>query len=146
MTEVTIQVPNGYELKEVCEGKWELVKKELTPYNILMESYQFNNTKLETPSKRFTVYYKDVKLLARLSAISQLQCVADYLNEGWKPDWNDKEEKWHIEWLGNGKNKLEVDLSYTYSTCGEVVFKTQELAEKAIKICGEDMIRDIFDM
>lgn len=140
MTEVTIQVPNGYELKEVGEGKWELVKKEMTPYNILMESYQFNNTKLETPSKRFTVYYKDVKLLARLSALSQLQGVADYLNEGWKPNWNNSEDKWHIEWYGN-KNKLEVMWSATYSTDGEVVFKTKELAERAIEICGIDLIK-----
>lgn len=122
MTEVTIQVPNGYELKEIAKGKWELVKKEMTLEQILHKDYA------------------PFIAAGRFIVLAKLQCVADYLNEGWKPNWNNSEDKWHIEWYGN-KNKLEVMWSCTYSTNGQVVFKTKELSQRAIEICGEDLIK-----
>lgn len=141
MTEVKIQIPNGYELKQVSEGKWELVKSDITLDDILVKNRQYKKSYICTASDTFVMSYKDDSFLERLEALSKLMCVADYLNNGWQPDWNDNEEKWHIECYEYGVNKLRVDLSCTHSTCGEVVFKTQELVEKAIEMCGVELIK-----
>lgn len=136
MKTTQIQIPDGYELEQVSKGKWELVKSKKYLHEILDEdNVSFLSTGL---------YFDDLDLRQRSNwfiALSKLKCVANYLNNGWQPNWNDNEEKWHIEWYEYGVNKLRVDLSCTHSTCGEVVFKTQELAEKAIEICGEDLIK-----
>lgn len=139
MKTVELQIPNGYELKQVSEGKWELVKSDTDIRDILKDNascvatYLYFTKELDLEQRK--------QRINRFIALSKLQCVADYLNEGWKPDWNEKGENWHIERHGNGLNKLLVAWSI-YSTDGEVVFKTKELAEKAIEICGEELIKE----
>lgn len=121
-----IQIPNGYELKQVSEGKWELVKSDkdlreiLLSFNKDLDSRQISN---------------------RFIALSQLQCVADYLNDGWQPNWSllTKEDKWCIEYIKNtGEFYVECWRNTTY---GQVIFKTKELALQAIRICGEELLK-----
>lgn len=122
MTEVTIQIPDGYDLKQVDDGKWELVKKELTLEQIHKDYVPFIET-------------------GRLIALSKLMCVADYLNEGWKPNWSltNNEDKWCVEYIKNtGECYVENWQNHTY---GQVIFKTKELALKAIEICGDKLIK-----
>lgn len=81
--------------------------------------------------------YASYKQNLRLSVISKLMNVAKYLNGDWKPDWNNNtEDKW---FLGIKDNKIYTDSIITYNS-GLVYFKTKELAQKAIKILGEDVI------
>lgn len=122
MKTVEIQIPDGYELKQVSEGKWELVKKELTLEQIHKEYMPFIDT-------------------SRFIALTKLQCVADYLNEGWKPKWTflDKEDKWCIAHL-NDTGELYVESMCTISY-GQVFFKSKELALKAIEICGWELLK-----
>lgn len=138
MNTVELQIPDGYELKEVDKGKWQLVQKEVKLEQLLTVT---TPAVIATPFGERNINFRTVDQLDRVEAMLKLMCVADYLNNGWQPDWNDKEEKWHIEWYEYDMNKLIVDWSCTYSTCGEVVFKTQELAEKAIEICGVELIK-----
>ena len=70
MKTVEIKVPNGYELKQVSDGKWELVKEEITLEQI--------------PHKDYAPFI----VTGRFIVLAKLQCVADYLNEGWKPNLN----------------------------------------------------------
>lgn len=81
----------------------------------------------------------------KLSAISKLMVVADYLNDGWTPDWNnDKEEKYTITidrtFYHSGELSIE---NYSKSIFGVVYFKTYEAAQEAIKILGEEVIRKV---
>lgn len=133
----TIEVPNGYELKQVSEGKWELVKSDEDIRDILKDNASFNETGLFFKNGLDPVQRK--QRINRFIALSKLQCIADYLNDGWVPDWNNDEDKWHIEWYNN---QIVID-SYYDTTCGEVVFKTKELAKKAIEMCGKELIKEV---
>ena len=133
-----IQVPDGYELQQVSEGKWELVKEELTLEQILGRSFTLS---LKIIGTNATIHYNgDEQQIEKLSAISKLMCVANYLNDDWQPNWSDNEEKWCIEWY-EPDHTLLVESLCTYSTTGEVVFKTKELAQEAVKICGEQLVK-----
>lgn len=135
MKTVEIQVPEGYELKQVSDDKWKLVKTEVVLEDILTFTHPAS---MVTPFEDRTIKFRTIDQLDRIEAMLKLMCVADYLNDGWQPDWSSNEEKWHIEWY---EKKIIVDWSCSYSTCGEVVFKTQELAKKAIEICGEQLLK-----
>lgn len=139
MKEIKIQVPDGYELKQVSEGKWELIEeKKVTLEQLLKVTHPASIT---TPFDNRNISFGTIDQLNRVEAMLKLMCVADYLNDGWEPNWNDNELIWHIEWCGNNENKLLVEWSCVYSTRGEVVFKTRDLAKRAIEICGEELIK-----
>ena len=70
-------------------------------------------------------------------AENMLMNVAVYLNDGWEPDWDDNETKWFFYLY---QDNIEIgNRQYTHS--GDVFFKAKELAEKARKILGYDIIR-----
>lgn len=68
----------------------------------------------------------------------RLAVVAEYLNNGWRPDWtNNNEAKYYIF---KDFQLKEIQIATTYSCSnGCVYFKTKELAEAAIKIIGKDI-------
>ena len=69
-----------------------------------------------------------------------LQLIADNLNEGWKPDFNDNNIKYSIQKYAK---KVEI-YSGIYTERGTAYFKSKRLAQKAIEIMG-DKIHLIFD-
>nr|DAX08809.1 MAG TPA: hypothetical protein [Bacteriophage sp.] len=70
-----------------------------------------------------------------------LAIIAEYLNDGWKPNWSDPRERKYCIYKENAK----IRISSVFSTqCAITYFKTKELAEKAIKILGEE-IEYMFD-
>ena len=73
----------------------------------------------------------------------KLAVIAEYLNEGWEPDWtNNNKAKYYIF---KDFQLKEIQIAVTYScNSGYVYFKTKELAEKAIKILGKE-IEYMFD-
>ena len=83
------------------------------------------------------------ELADKLRAIRDLSMVADYLNEGWVHDWDDKtENKWVISWNQFG-DKIKFT-NYTYNSTNIVYFKSLETAKKAVEIVGENAIRKIY--
>lgn len=75
----------------------------------------------------------------KLLAINKLMNVAKYLNQDWKPDWNnDGEYKYYI-YIKRSDNKIDVDRCLYRN--GHIFFKTKDLAKQAIDILGEDTIR-----
>lgn len=80
-----------------------------------------------------------VKQAKKLLAINMLLNVAKYLNDGWEPNWDDADEKKYIIFLGLRK---KINISCTILANGYIVyFKTEELAEQAIEILGEETIK-----
>lgn len=79
-----------------------------------------------------------IKHEKKINAINKLLEVAKYLNGDWKPDWeNGIQYKWFIRIVSN-----EVVADYTIGYIDSFVyFRTQELAEQAVKILGEEIIR-----
>lgn len=77
-----------------------------------------------------------------LIAYYKLFIIAQALNEGWKPNWNDSEEWKYYPWLwvtaseentsGSGLSCDDYDCADSYSCIGSrLCFKTRELAKYA---------------
>lgn len=85
------------------------------------------------------------KLYKKLEAIGDLILVAKYLNKNedgsdWVPDWmNNSEKKWYIFIDRDGDVHVDEELDGLNSRI--VYFRTEELAQQAIQILGEDVVR-----
>lgn len=154
--EFKVSVPDGYEIDKE-NSTFECIKfkpKSITyddVIHILSLKYTFQyyisaTGRIRRNTKSFTscpdannAYSK--KQLMKLLAINKLMTVAKYLNDGWKPNWEDGgERKYCIEINGLSESKIVITY-YNHVNVSLVFFKTEELAQKAIKILGEDTIR-----
>ena len=76
----------------------------------------------------------------RMIAFNKLQNIAKYLNDGWKPNFDDGTYKWGIVKDGNKYcsryNILTND--------GSAYFKSADLANEAIRLMGEESLNDLF--
>lgn len=84
-----------------------------------------------------TSYRQALKILA----INKLLNVAKFLNKDWKPDWSDDEEKWTLGVDPDDNIVLPVRISHVENNTRIVYFRTKQLAEQAIQILGEEVIR-----
>jgi len=77
--------------------------------------------------------------LESILALNKLANVAKYLNGDWLPDWTLSEWKYYICY--SETNNL-FSIGYLMEECfSDVYFKSEELAEQAIEILGEEEIR-----
>lgn len=77
----------------------------------------------------------------RMIAFNKLQNIAKYLNNGWKPNFKDAEQKWFIaeQYFG------EYQAKFTYSgNYGIVYFKSEDLVLEAIRLMDKDSLNDLF--
>lgn len=148
--EIKITVPEGYEIDEE-NSTFECIKfkkKQLTYNNIVRELFKKNCFFINYGG---TVgYLNDIgvaqshpnnctskRQAEKLLAINKLMNVAKYLNDGWRPNWNDpKEYKFHIK---QTDDKLFIDFAMFNGYLA--YFKTRELAKQAIGILGEETIK-----
>lgn len=91
----------------------------------------------------------------RMAAFNKLQNIAKYLNQGWKPNFDDTlQEKFYIAWTGDvPETDFPADLLKCYEVCTKVdepiyesliYFKTDKLAYEAIRLMGEESLKDLF--
>ena len=91
----------------------------------------------------------------RMIAFNKLQNIAKYLNDGWKPNFDDiLQEKFYISYVGDEpESDLLVDLlksDQVYCKVDEPVyessiyFKTEKLACEAIRLMGKESLNDLF--
>lgn len=76
----------------------------------------------------------------RLVAFNKLQNIAKYLNDGWKPDFTGSNPCTIFKNRAGGYNFLNNGLHQA----GAIYFKTEELAQEAIRIMGEESLNDLF--
>lgn len=112
------------------------------------EYYYHNGNDIE---KRIASYeYQDVDnskteaQVKRMLAFNKLQNIAQYLNDGWHPNFTIESEKWFI-YLDGVTKKFAV-ASNIHCMGSGVHFKTKELAEQAIQIMGEESLSDLFNV
>lgn len=76
----------------------------------------------------------------RMIAFNKLMNIAKYLNDGWKPNFDDGAYKWSII-----KDKNEYCSKCTISrNNGIVYFKRAKLSDEAIRLMGEESLNDLF--
>ena len=135
--ELRIQVPEGYEI-DTENSTFECIKfkkKKSLDYFEILNSYDIETTSLLTP-------YANNKYLKKLNAINKLMLVAKYLNDGWIPDFENADISKYYLYVYENK----VIISSTYVTSIAIVyFKSKELAQQAIDILGEELIKIIFE-
>lgn len=153
--EIKITVPEGYEIdKENSTFECIKFKKKGLTYIDVADSL-FKNKKTYYIQTNSTITYCETlltgnyydannatseKQLKRLLAINKLMNVAEYLNEGWKPDWKNVNcSKWFISW-SYCRNQFEIDSQCVYKSVN-VYFKTPDLALQAIEILGEEEVK-----
>lgn len=97
--------------------------------------------------KQGLVNYKDAvncttpSQAKRCNAFNKLQNIAKYLNNGWKPNFKDGTQNWFI----SKKRNEEYRAMFTYSdNTGIVFFKSECLANEAIRLMGEESLNDLF--
>lgn len=75
----------------------------------------------------------------RMIAFNKLMNIAKYLNDGWKPDFEGNSKKWYIF------KDICYGVTFNYTTNqGIVYFKSEDLANEAIRLMGEDSLNDLF--
>lgn len=76
----------------------------------------------------------------RVAAFIKLQNIAKYLNDGWCPGFCNYVKKWAIvKEGGNFYPKYNQNVND-----GSVYFKSEDLANEAIRLMGEDSLNDLF--
>lgn len=76
----------------------------------------------------------------RMIAFNKLQNIAKYLNNGWKPNFDDGSYKWGIVKDGN-KYYSRYNI---LTNDGSSYFKNADLANEAIRLMGEESLNDLF--
>lgn len=75
----------------------------------------------------------------RIIAFNKLQNIAKYLNDGWKPNFEDSNKKWYIF------KDIRYGAAFNYtSNQGSVYFKNADLANEAIRLMGKESLDDLF--
>lgn len=150
--ELKIQIPEGYEIdKENSTFECIKFKKKQLTYRDVAEKL-FTHKDCFFPDTDGKIHYVDYlvaghtqpnnctsrKQAEKLLAINKLINVAKYLNGGWTPDWNDnKQDKYYLYLVHSNIYIYNI----TNMNNSIVYFKTWELAERAIKILGEETIK-----
>lgn len=154
--ELKIVPPDGYSIDYEnstfeCIKFKPIKKKKLTYDDIAKELFESKETfwmghnDVSSTGGGAGFAYADVdnctseKQVEKLIAINKLMNVAKYLNGNWKPNFEENTPKYYIE---NNQHLKLIKIDYTCRNIYSIVyFKTEELAEQAIEILGEDTIR-----
>lgn len=123
---------NGGTLKEIALQAF--TKDELEELPTLEEIF-------DKVVKNVSCLVVPTKETPKWTVMHKLAIIAEYLNNGWKPNWNDPCEQKYCIYKENAK----IGISFVFSAQSTITyFKTKELAEKAIKILGKE-IEYMFD-
>ena len=128
-----------YYTAEGCRGKNQIRTLSTSPYRIEgfeqkapTRTYEEAVEWLEKNSKDRIIYadeaYINEEYELAFEALKRLVILRDYYNEDWKPNWEDDEWKYFIEYY---RGKLDVE-----RTCGNgrvLAFKTKEIRDKFLE-------------
>lgn len=155
---VEYPIPDGLTFFFNEEGKLMVQKApgdkngEPITYDDICEKFFLNKTTYCACGKEiYTVVplyvrYKNIDNCAslaqakRVAAFNKLQNIAKYLNKGWKPDFPDSNNYTICKNCAGGycllgNNKYQA---------GAIYFRTEDLANEAIRLMGEESLNDLF--
>lgn len=168
-TATEIPVPDGYEVFISEEGKpmihkktkLGLMEKEPNDADGSPVTYDDICKKFFLKKDMFFVVGKEIALgkghdenyndldnctsaaqVRRMIAFNKLQNIAKYLNGDWKPKFDGNTELWDINVAYDSEEY--VPCSSVVFNNGMVYFKSEQLANEAIHLMGEDSLNDLF--
>lgn len=144
--ELTIEIP-GNKVVDWDESKKQnkivLKDKQLTYEDICNRLPGMIDVSLfDTPSKDGNALVANEHQLECLLAKNKLATVAKYLNDGWKPDedYMGHFDAWFL-YLTSNKNYIGYGKTDNCCENSNVLFKSFELANQALKILGEETVK-----
>lgn len=138
---IEIIPPEGYEVDTTNKDPNKIIfKKSEITYDKIEEELYTKDTIRMVGFARKNVYFNfhSIQQAEKVEAINKLLNVAKYLNGN---ESLDKDKTYYAIYYSNESNKLgiyETRSSYIYHIA---YFKTQELANRAITILGEEVIK-----
>jgi hypothetical protein len=134
MKQITITVPDNCELKQ--DGNtYTIVKKEKLTYESIRDKKLPNQFYI-----RNDIQCTTSRQYQKLLAINKLMNLAKWLNGSWQPNWHDYYERKYYICYDNIASRLRID-SNDSDQNNFVYFKSEELAQQAIEILGEETIK-----
>lgn len=144
--ELTAEQAEKLGLTEKKKTGWERVK-ERNAYCLVDAFFDIvineeTNENIDDILFRSGNYFADralaEKMSKRIGLMMRMQRWADEHNDG--IDWRDsRQPKFYI--CGDCENELEVDCIFSLDIIGTVYFSTKKLAEQAIEIFGDEIIK-----
>ena len=132
-TEIRIQAPEGMEIDRE-NSTFECIKfkpKEIT-YADIQKKLDYTCSVYTTPTHK-----------QKCITFRKLLEVADYLNSDWKPNWNNYNQcKYYISYSNKTRTFFIQNCWYVNSNI--VCFSSKENALKAIKIIGEEELKQFY--
>ena len=136
MKKTTIQIPEGYKIKELNTETGEVLFEPVLK-DIKERIKTFEDACKELGIKPDDVLHSALERdIVSINAYSKLIVIARALNEGWEPNWNDSSEYKYYPWL-QYKSGVGFSSSVYVFTCTDtcvgsrLCFKSRELAEYA---------------
>lgn len=77
----------------------------------------------------------------RRNLLTRFRAFRDECNNGWKPDWSNRDKKWDINYTEERVKALWGDVTNSFSTFG--YFKNEEDARRAVDLFGDE-IKELF--
>lgn len=162
-----IPIPDGYQIFISEDGKPMIRKKievdekptndadEGKPitYDDICKELFLNKKTYWLGNKKINYLYSDdyncndlnnctnIAQTKRVAAFIKLQNIAKYLNKGWKPDFKAGTYNWYIIKRRDGGYKA---MFISSENDGIVYFKSQYVANEAIRLMGKESLNDLF--
>lgn len=117
------------------QGDWDKWIKEqsiINYKNICKQIFAKSHVEVVMPIKAV-----NIAQLNKLLAINELTNVQKWIEKGWQPNWEDKNEAKYYIYI---EDKIHIDWRKYHNGC-ICYFSSEENAQKAIDILGEDVIR-----
>lgn len=153
MKEFKVEIPKGYEIDEK-NSTFECIKfrpKQLCYIDVAkqlfdgkIEYYLNERGNISSDLMNLNTFADANNCITRqqaekLIAFNKLLNVASYLNDNWKPNLNNNSSNSiYFIFISNNELKVDFTLNILY---GAAIFKSEELAKKAIEILGEETIK-----
>lgn len=164
-----IPIPDGFQIFISEDGKPMIRKKiegdedketpdaaegkPITYYDICKDLF-YNKKTYWLGNKKINYLYSDeyncndlnnctsMAQAKHVSAFIKLQNIAKFLNGGWKPKFDGNTEIWDINVAYDSEEYIPCS-SVVYNN-GMVYFKSEQLANEAIRLMGEESLNDLF--
>jgi len=105
------------------------------------KSVSFSDLKINGHFLSFSSEQKADRFRRKIFAMQKLDLVADYLNNGWVPDWNNEKENKVFPAIMRSK----IEVSYCWERITPLTpLKTEELFNRAKEIMGKEAMKDMF--
>ena len=132
------RLENGWEMKcpyKIGDNYWiicdsgEFEKVIWNDYNLDKEVFIAGNAFLTREAAELEA--------KRRNLLTRFRAFRDECNDGWKPDWSNRDEKWEIDYTEEEVKALWTSSVNSFSTFG--YFKNKQDAQRAIELFGEEI-------